>query len=190
MTTPSQPRTTRPFAMSCAITALASLIGIEKPIPCPAATMAVLMPMTLPSRFSSGPPELPGLIEASVWMKFSYVATPTRLRAVAEMMPTVTVRSSPNGLPMAIAHWPTRSRSESASSAAGSGAGASTFSTARSVFGSRPTSFAGNFRESDSRTVISRAFSMTWLFVKMYPFGSTMTPEPLARPSSRGRRRK
>src|SRR5256712_6202829 len=59
MTTPSQPRTTRPFAMSCAITALASLIGIEKPTPCPAATMAVLMPMTLPSRFSRGPPELP-----------------------------------------------------------------------------------------------------------------------------------
>ena len=91
---------------------------------------------------------------------------------------------------MAIAHCPTRRRSESASSATGSGAGACTFSTARSVLGSRPTSVAENFRESESRTVISRAFSMTWLFVKMYPFGSTMTPEPLARPSSRGRRRK
>src|SRR5436309_9667589 len=31
---------------------------------------------------------------------------------------------------------------------------------------------------------------MTWLFVKMYPLGSTITPEPLARASSRGRRRK
>jgi len=31
--------------------------------------MAVLMPMTFPSMFSSGPPELPGLIDASVWMK-------------------------------------------------------------------------------------------------------------------------
>ncbi len=37
------------------------------------------------------------------------------------MMPTVTVRSRPNGLPMAMAHWPTRSRSESPSSATGSG---------------------------------------------------------------------
>src|SRR6266487_4355126 len=27
------------------------------------------MPMTLPSMFNSGPPELPGLIDASVWMK-------------------------------------------------------------------------------------------------------------------------
>jgi hypothetical protein len=71
MTMPSQPRTTLPRAMSWPITDRASLIGIEKPIPCPAATMAVLMPMTRPSRLSSGPPELPGLIEASVWMKFS-----------------------------------------------------------------------------------------------------------------------
>src|SRR5882672_10252678 len=31
---------------------------------------------------------------------------------------------------------------------------------------------------------------MTWLFVKMYPTGSTMTPEPLDRGSSRGRRLK
>ncbi len=28
-----------------------------------------LMPTTSPSRFSSGPPELPGLIATSVWMK-------------------------------------------------------------------------------------------------------------------------
>ena len=33
-------------------------------------------------------------------------------------MPTVTVRSRPNGLPMAMAHWPVRSLSESPSSAA------------------------------------------------------------------------
>ena len=31
-------------------------------------TMSVLMPITLPSRESSGPPLLPGLIAASVWM--------------------------------------------------------------------------------------------------------------------------
>ena len=143
---PSQPRTTWPRVMSCCITSRASLIGIENPMPCPAATMAVLIPITLPSMFRSGPPELPGLIEASVWMKFSYVVTPTRVRAVAEMIPTVTVRSRPNGLPMAMAHWPTRRWSESPSSAAGSGRGASTLSTAMSVLGSRPTSLAVNFR--------------------------------------------
>src|SRR6266446_2422397 len=81
---PSQPRTTRPRVMSCCITSRAWLIGIEKPIPCPAATIAVLIPITLPSMFRSGPPELPGLIEASVWMKLSYCVTPTRVRPLAD----------------------------------------------------------------------------------------------------------
>src|SRR6184192_721241 len=71
---PSHPRTTRPEAISWRMTSRAWLIGIENPIPWPAATIAVLMPITLPSRFRSGPPEFPGLIDASVWMKFSYVA--------------------------------------------------------------------------------------------------------------------
>src|ERR671927_288446 len=31
--------------------------------------MALLIPMTSPRTFTSGPPELPGLIAASVWMK-------------------------------------------------------------------------------------------------------------------------
>ena len=70
------------------------------------------MPMTSPLRFKRGPPELPGLIEASVWMKFSYVATPTSERPVALITSTVTVWSRPKGLPMAIAHSPTFSASE------------------------------------------------------------------------------
>ena len=32
---------------------------------------SLLMPMISPRRLKRGPPELPGLIEASVWMKFS-----------------------------------------------------------------------------------------------------------------------
>src|SRR5439155_1212359 len=60
-----------------------------------------------------------------------------------------------DALALAHAHWPTRSWSESPSSATGSSAGASTLSTARSVFGSRPTSFAVNFRPSERRTVMS-----------------------------------
>ena len=46
-------------------------LGIAKPIPWKPpvrVAMAVLMPITSPSRLTSGPPELPGLIEASVWM--------------------------------------------------------------------------------------------------------------------------
>ena len=44
---------------------------MAKPIPCPWATIAVLMPITSAFMFSSGPPLLPGLMEASVWMKSS-----------------------------------------------------------------------------------------------------------------------
>jgi hypothetical protein len=38
--------------------------------------MAVLMPIRLPWLSTSAPPELPGLIAASVWMKFSKVLIP------------------------------------------------------------------------------------------------------------------
>ena len=109
MATPSQPRTTRPLAISWLMTTFASLIGIEKPMPCPAATMAVLMPMTLPSRFRRGPPELPGLIDASVWMKFSYVVTPTRLRAVAEraVSPCISPSASISGC-LSLRSWVAR----------------------------------------------------------------------------------
>ena len=72
--TPSQPRTTLPLSTSWSTTRLTMLMGIAKPIPIEPPLwekIAVLMPMTSPRRFKSGPPELPGLIEASVWMKFS-----------------------------------------------------------------------------------------------------------------------
>jgi len=45
------------------------------------------MPISLPSRLTSAPPELPGLIAASVWMKFSNVLMPTPLRPSALTMP-------------------------------------------------------------------------------------------------------
>ena len=51
---------TTPFAM---------LEGMAKPMPSEPPlllSIAVLMPTTLPSRSTSGPPELPGLIVASV----------------------------------------------------------------------------------------------------------------------------
>ena len=55
---------------------LARLDGMAKPRPMlPAALprglkLAMLMPTSSPFRLTSAPPELPGLIEASVWMKF------------------------------------------------------------------------------------------------------------------------
>ena len=56
------------------MTAFAMLLGMAKPIPIfppPGARIAVLIPTSSPRRLTRGPPELPGLMEASVWMKFS-----------------------------------------------------------------------------------------------------------------------
>ena len=71
---PSQPRRVSPNSRSWSTTLTASFEGIENPIPIdpPDGEMiAVLIPTTSPLRSNSGPPELPRLIAASVWMKLS-----------------------------------------------------------------------------------------------------------------------
>src|SRR5450759_3347392 len=50
------------------IISLAWLIGTAKPIPSALPTLAVMTPITDPFASSSGPPLLPGLIAASVWI--------------------------------------------------------------------------------------------------------------------------
>ena len=60
--------------------------------------MAVLMPTSRPSASTSAPPELPGLMAASVWMKFSKVLMPSWLRPNADTMPEVTVWPTLNGI--------------------------------------------------------------------------------------------
>ena len=55
-------------------THLARLIGMANPTPSLPPLLeeiAVLIPITSPLRFTRGPPLLPGLMAASVWMKFS-----------------------------------------------------------------------------------------------------------------------
>src|SRR5207248_2724351 len=80
----------------------------------------------------SGPPELPRLMGASVWIKSSYgPAAMSRLRA--ETMPAVTELPSPNGSPIAMTQSPTCARSESPNSAAVSGDLGCTRTSARSV---------------------------------------------------------
>ena len=75
--------------------------------------MAVFMPMTLPDMSTSGPPELPGLMAASVWMNFwNCLARPEASRSsmerfLAETMPAETVCERPKGLPMARTQSPT-----------------------------------------------------------------------------------
>ncbi len=107
---------------------------MAKPIPWPAVTIAVLIPTTSPFALRSGPPEFPGLIDASVWMKSS---PPSRsgsaLRPVALTTPRVTVLSRPNGFPTAMANSPTLRREESPSVATGSFPGGWIRSTATSV---------------------------------------------------------
>ena len=88
------------------------MIGTAKPTPSlPPLWLSIweLIPITWPAPSISGPPELPGLIAASVWMT-SLMEKPLGAwiwRWSAETIPVVTVRSSPNGLPIATTGSPT-----------------------------------------------------------------------------------
>jgi hypothetical protein len=66
---------------------------IAKQMPCAQPAMAVLMPITLPFASTRGPPELPGLSGASVWMTLSISRPerPRKLRPRALTIPAVTV---------------------------------------------------------------------------------------------------
>ena len=125
--------------------------------------IALLMPTTAPRLSRSGPPELPGLIDASVWTNSSYGPLPMN-RSLALTIPVVTVWSRPNGLPIAITGSPTCSRSESPR---GSTARAeeSIFSKARSVGGSVPTTRAACSVPRERRTTMSPPLATTWLLV-------------------------
>ena len=62
------------------------------------------MPTTSPRASTSGPPELPGLMAASVWMNCPGLRASSREgfgRFSALTMPRVTVKRNPNGLPKA-----------------------------------------------------------------------------------------
>ena len=115
-----------------------------------------LIPSTRPSASSSGPPELPGLIAASVWIASSIwksVSDSTE-RPVAEITPTESEFSSPNGLPIAATGWPTwisELRPELERDAGRVPPG-STLSSATSANGSKPTTSAGTWFRSGNST--------------------------------------
>ena len=90
---------------------------------------------------------------------------PSWLRPSAETMPIVTVCPTPKGLPIASTTSPTARLSVAEKVIAGSTASLAMRSTARSVSGSRPISFAANLRPSLSAISIASAVSMTWLLV-------------------------
>ena len=81
------------------------------------------MPITSPDMLTSGPPELPGLMAASVCRKSSNGPWPIE-RPLALMMPAVTVCWRPNGEPMASTQSPTFSLSESPERGGGVGSAA------------------------------------------------------------------
>ena len=144
------------------------------------------MPTASPSRFSRGPPELPGLMAASVCMKsWKSRSRPRarRWRPLALTMPNVTVWLRPKELPMAKTHSPTSSASESASLMKGNASSRSIFATATSEPGSVPITFAFNSLPLDSVTSImpSLASLTRWLLVNKYPSGEMMKPVPRAR---------
>ncbi len=149
--------------------------------------MAVLMPTTSPAMLNSGPPELPRLIAASVWMKSSY--RPWRMsRPRAETMPAVTEPPRPKGLPIASTQSPTCAVSELPNCTAVSGLSVRMRSTAISVRGSVPSSSARIVVLSDRITLISSAPSITWLLVTTMPSrASMMKPEPSDCPRRCGR---
>ena len=69
------------------------------PLPLPPVAIWELTPITRPLASSSGPPELPGLIGASVWMTESIwkPSGASMWRPVPDTMPAVAVWGSPNG---------------------------------------------------------------------------------------------
>ena len=151
---------------------------------------AVFIPTTCPAESTSGPPEFPELMAASVWIMFWRVspvpplASPAcTVRPVAEMMPEVTVgvpAERPSALPMAMTASPTWSLVESPKVTAWRLAGAELIlSRAVSLEGSAPTKVAGNAAVWPYRvTVIAVAPEMTWLLVITSPVVSMIIPVP------------
>src|SRR5215212_10877548 len=102
-------------AMSCWARSRAWAIGMTNPmllawVPWPLAATAVLMPTTWPEALANGPPELPELIAASVWIRPSrWPSSVSIVRPSADTIPWVTVGppSRARALPIATTGSPT-----------------------------------------------------------------------------------
>src|SRR5438477_960676 len=145
----------------------------------------LLTPITCPAMLTRGPPELPGLIAASVWMKSNPGAATVSGAPLRLTMPNETDCSRPNGWPSASTNSPTRMRLESPRGSTGSPP-ASMRTRARSTRRSSPTVRPLKRRPSARRTWIHSACSMTWALVTIRPLDSMMKPEPVDRRGSPG----
>ena len=179
--TPIQTGRTSPNRTRSSTMRRARSIGIAKPIPWAPPMIAVATPIMSPSTLTRGPPELPGLMEASVWMKSVYVRSfsPRTLRPRADTTPAVTVLDSPNGLPMATMVSPIIRSDEEPNRIAGRGApGFRTRRTARSLSASDPTTSHSSSRPDRVIAVIFDAPETTCSLVRMMPLASMIAPEP------------
>src|ERR671921_625119 len=176
--------------MSCSTTPLTVSIGTAKPTPSnPPDSEAIwaFTPMTVPRESSSGPPELPGFIAASVWTAPSivYPFGASMGLSVPLTMPVVTLIPTLSGLPMAMTGSPTPTLPESPSvSGSRTLSGASTFRTATSVEGSSPTTSAPSLTPLANLTETSSAPPTTCWLVTMCPCSSRTNPEPPLGPLS------
>jgi hypothetical protein len=124
------------------------------------------------------------LSAASVWITLS-IAKPlgaVSFRWSAETTPVVSVRSSPNGLPIATVGSPTCTVSEFPSSSglrSRFSASTSTRSRARSVSASFPIGVAATVWSSENVTRMSVAASTTCALVRISPSSSITKPEPV-----------
>src|SRR6478735_1142791 len=153
--------------------------------------IAELTPMTRPDMSSSGPPELPGLIAASVWialMNAGASSAPPGVtgRLSALTIPLVTVLSRPSGAPTATTGSPTTTEAELPSGRTGRPV-RFTRTTARSYDASRPTMVAGSWEPSENSTrmlPVAAAEDTTWLLVRMKPSLLITKPDPVPWPSA------
>ena len=171
---PSQARRTSPYRARSAAILSARSTGIAKPrpsLPPERDRIEALMPITCPSALTSGPPELPGFMAASVWImprwKPSSSSPGTMWRSSALTTPAVTVGSGfeispPKGLPIATVHSPIIRSEAVPRGATGRSKAFWSERTAISVAGSEPTRRAVKSRASGSVTRTSVAPSTTW----------------------------
>ena len=78
-------------ASACCMIGLAMSIGMAKPMPCAVSACVVVTPITRPVSSTSGPPLLPALIAASVWIMPLMARLPPELE-----LPLATVISRPS----------------------------------------------------------------------------------------------
>ena len=106
-----------PFLIISLQISTAVLTGIQKPIPSyPSAEIFTFgTPTRQPDASTRAPPELPGLIAASVWIRVIVTESTDSLRSRPLIIPLVTepANSIPPGLPIATTVWPKTSFDES-----------------------------------------------------------------------------